>query len=102
MMKINKKRFFMTWTAVWVGVQVVGRLFYEMILFRGAGEIDVWQVIFSTGLASLFVGFFFGWIMWDWRKGELALKGKTLHDDGSITESNDGEPANPSSQEQAE
>jgi len=85
MMKMSKKRFFITWTAVWVGVQVVGRIFDEAVLFRGAREINVWQIIFSTSLGSLIVGFFFVWIMWDWRRGELAEDGKTLHDDGTVT-----------------
>ncbi|MCL2557243.1 MAG: hypothetical protein FWE09_02065 [Treponema sp.] len=88
---MSKKKFFLTWTAVWVATSVVGRILYEAINSRGVGEIHVWRIIVSSGLGSLIVGFFFTWIMWDWRKGEFALKGKTIHDDGSVTEDTESE-----------
>ena len=81
----SKKKFFITHIIAYTVINVVGKIVYEAINSGGIGEIKVWQIIVSYGIVSLFLGFFFVWILWDWRKGELAEKGKTLNDDGTVT-----------------
>jgi len=63
---------------------VAVRVFDEAV-FRGVREAEILRIVASTVVGSSFLAVIAAWIVWDWRKGELALKGKILHNDGSIT-----------------